>query len=102
MIKVEEEFRGAFSNVTFEIHLERWKNLGLHSSDWKFRIEKFKEAIQGLRKLEIYQLLIKFGDDSFGYVDNVMSGGVAHPHKKAQRRFVKLAFLALLSLYHIL
>ena len=40
--------------------------------------------------------------DSFGYVDDTMSGGEALPHENVRRLFVKLAWLALLSLYRTL
>ena len=47
MIKVEVEFRGAHSNVTIEIHLERWKSLGvsylgLKIPNWKIQNFEFK------------------------------------------------------------
>ena len=48
--------------------------------------------MQGLRKLEINQVLMKMGDDSFGYADNVMSCGAVLSHEKARRRFIKLAW----------
>ena len=90
------KFKYLISKVQFRIRSQ--------SKKFKLKVHSYISKMEIINKSDIgiwawHETATMF--DFFGYMDDAVSGGEALLHETARRLFVKLAWLALLSLYHI-